>query len=294
MIPDDRCVGGRQSVELELHSMRRKILNAKSSIDNKLDGTLSRKINPRKSPRPASPMRRSFDLPTSETRETFRRVAEVSQRGMSKEGRQRGSLNQPPVSYAHNLSKRISANKKIGRETTERTLLQHHNNVVHMYRRMEHAHSLTERKKNVHDAALYPCYLRRRMAKDQPSGLVRTSLKANQSLSEYTSAKSYNMNAPDNLGRRTVPKYRPISAPPLHPVRYASSQRNVDPIAPHLQSMYMESYSALMEAIVSERMYQEAPLKKLFQEFLRNSVGEMEEVARRVVDDLKAELDVRD
>lgn len=66
--------------------------------------------------------------------QTFRRVAEVSQRGMSKEGRQRGSLNQPPVSYAHNLSKRISANKKIGRETTERTLLQHHNNVVHMYR----------------------------------------------------------------------------------------------------------------------------------------------------------------
>lgn len=33
---------------------------------------------------------------------------------------------------------------------------------------------------------------------------------------------------------------------------------------------------------------------QLFQEFLRNSVGEMEEVARRVVDDLKAELDVRD
>lgn len=60
-----------------------------------------------------------------------------------------------------------------------------------------------------------------------------------------------------------MPKYRPISAPPLHPVRYASSQRNVDPIAPHLQSMYMESYSALMEAIVSERMYQEAPLKKV-------------------------------
>jgi hypothetical protein len=32
MLPDDRCVGGRQAAELELYSMRRRLANVKSVV----------------------------------------------------------------------------------------------------------------------------------------------------------------------------------------------------------------------------------------------------------------------
>eukprot|EP00976_Prorocentrum_cordatum_P052307 1055625-Prorocentrum_minimum.AAC.3 len=36
MLPDDRCIGGRQAAELELYSMRRKISNAKAKVGSVL------------------------------------------------------------------------------------------------------------------------------------------------------------------------------------------------------------------------------------------------------------------
>eukprot|EP00238_Polyblepharides_amylifera_P002272 CAMPEP_0196591788 /NCGR_PEP_ID=MMETSP1081-20130531/70874_1 /TAXON_ID=36882 /ORGANISM="Pyramimonas amylifera, Strain CCMP720" /LENGTH=160 /DNA_ID=CAMNT_0041915273 /DNA_START=165 /DNA_END=644 /DNA_ORIENTATION=- len=160
-----------------------------------------------------------------------------------------------------------------------------------MYRRMENMDSLTERKKNVQDSTLYPCYIRRRPAQDAPTALLRSGARHHTNFSEYTHRKAYGI-------RQSGQGVRPTSAPlPNHETK---NMRYKAPGAPRSgafsldeQQIYEQYYSALMGAIVAERLYQEGPLKKLFRQFLLSEAADMQDIAQKVVDDLKQELDVK-
>ncbi|KAK3247172.1 hypothetical protein CYMTET_43321 [Cymbomonas tetramitiformis] len=192
-VPDDRCIGGRQSIELDLYNMRRKIVNAKSEVVTRLSSEVNHKrrdMTPRRVQ--SSRASRSLDEHSMrEVRQMYQNVAEVDRRSRGKEGHSAdaGMLSGSPQTYG--LAKRMSYHRAAKRATgtTDFTAREHYKNVSNMYRRMEEQYSVTERKKNHLDYKLYPCYIRRRMTPEDPT--VLTQKPVSNGYSEYTPREAF-------------------------------------------------------------------------------------------------------
>eukprot|EP00242_Pyramimonas_sp_CCMP2087_P005654 CAMPEP_0198212282 /NCGR_PEP_ID=MMETSP1445-20131203/25626_1 /TAXON_ID=36898 /ORGANISM="Pyramimonas sp., Strain CCMP2087" /LENGTH=300 /DNA_ID=CAMNT_0043886691 /DNA_START=292 /DNA_END=1194 /DNA_ORIENTATION=- len=300
--------------------MRRRLANVKSVIDCHLDSNIQKKLAGRWSmTRPIDPdtgrpianksfkeqktrrildgnnLSQSVDFRYTETRETFKRIAHVNTRSKGKDGRHKKTGNMSTEPESAGMAQRLSANRRSKLAVTAHTTHAHIDNVVSMYRRMEHANSLTERKKNHFDPTLYPTFIRRRCCEQAPSALVRTSLNPHTSaFSEYTTYRTANLSR-GTIADKTIPKYRPNSAPPLKPRKFLEAEERArEEVPAHVKDIYDQMYSDIMEEIIEGRVYKEPALRKLFRRFVLDHCGQLEDVAMRVVDDVKDELDVRD
>eukprot|EP00249_Psilotum_nudum_P005674 c19107_g2_i1 orf=250-2460(+) len=127
-----------------------------------------------------------------EVRETFRRIARVKQSGFTvwdrREIRSSGSLrrnrlakikNQVPAASMHNLPGSAARMIQNNRSQPPFVSLNHMKNVVSMCRRIQSQNSLTERKKNPYDPALYPVFIRRPADAGQTASQLRPQKRIN-------------------------------------------------------------------------------------------------------------------
>ena len=63
---------------------------------------------------------------------------------------------------------------------------------------------------------------------------------------------------------KTIPKYRPNSAPPLKPRKFLEAEERArEEVPAHVKDIYDQIYSDIMEEIIEGRVYKEPALRKV-------------------------------
>lgn len=97
----------------------------------------------------------------AEVRETYRRVSLLKSGARSGKERPFSAQSRSNVVSSAPSSSDLSRNRARKKAQTDPTITNHARNIQHMYRRIESAYSVTERKKNQYDTTIYPALLRR-------------------------------------------------------------------------------------------------------------------------------------
>lgn len=281
---DERCLGGRHSLELEAYNMRVKIVTAKSEVGCWLGGAPLRALTPRpasaRAPRDVRASAR--EDPFQEVRETYRRVARLG----NEPRRAKDCMSAPPKTL--NLAAKLSENRLKKRAECDRTIPEHKRNIANMHRRIETLYSVTERKKNKFDAEMlemYPSVLRRRQ-QPTPLGLERPV---------WNYGGGSKPGAPD-AATASVRRPRPASAPPSRRPASAKSKagRGAAVGEEDEVTLYTNIRHDIMDEVISQRLYDEEALQRLFTKFLRNNAANprTRAAAERAVADLRTEMEV--
>jgi hypothetical protein len=97
----------------------------------------------------------------AEVRETYRRVSLLKSGARASKDRPFSAQAGPVPNTSVPTSTDLSRNRARKKAQTDPTFINHARNIQHMYRRIESAYSVTERKKNQYDTTIYPAMLRR-------------------------------------------------------------------------------------------------------------------------------------
>ena len=192
------------------------------------------------------------------------------------------------------LAARLSHNRAAREAAVDSSRsLEHHNNIYHLNRRIENAYSTTERMKNPYDPATQPSVQKR--GSNLYKGTLHSSMLSwhpTQQGRASTSASTRPSSAPARRGRDqyqgwSVTKnlrdaYPSDDFPLLDTYRLDS-----------MESSYLAYKRALMQEIVSERMFKEADLKHLFRSYKKLAPIRDKGAVERAVGEIALELDVR-
>eukprot|EP00164_Ancoracysta_twista_P000672 GFYU01000890.1.p1 GENE.GFYU01000890.1~~GFYU01000890.1.p1 ORF type:complete len:312 (+),score=35.83 GFYU01000890.1:152-1087(+) len=304
--PDVRNIGGRSMLILEHQRHKDKLNRVRSTLDN--GEPIGYKVRP-KSAGAARPKKVLVDE-YREVRNTFEKVSKV-----------KPSINMRPTVPTDMTARLSDARKKKENEA----LSQHYLNIEHMKRRIRQMDTYQERKKNAHDPRIYPSLVKR-VGVDIRNGTQNDKLKKSIQQEEAATARKRPTSAPPTRSRsrptsarttsgsRPTSARRPVSARPASArpasARPASARStpgsakksetksssqqpdgNVRRIET-TQDPYKEFKHALVDIIVSNRIYQEDDLANLFAQSIDLNPHLDRNKMEAVTDELKQELDM--